>query len=66
MDLSSRASEARPGTHTPQPIERARRMGPRFRGDDRNACYSAATARAGPLQSVALAPISRTSNGVVW
>jgi len=32
--LSSRASAARPGTHTPCPIETARRMGPRFRGDD--------------------------------
>src|SRR6478752_5992772 len=28
-------ASARPGTHTPQSIERARRMGPRFRGDDR-------------------------------
>jgi hypothetical protein len=32
---SSRASEARPGTHTPCPIERVRRMGPRLRGDDK-------------------------------
>src|SRR5581483_7904329 len=32
---SSGPSEARAGTHTPQSIERARRMGPRLRGDDR-------------------------------
>src|SRR6185503_5325977 len=32
--LSSRASEARPGTHTPQFIDGTRRMGPRLRGDD--------------------------------
>jgi hypothetical protein len=32
--LSSRPSEARAGTHTPQPNERARRIGPRLRGDD--------------------------------
>ena len=33
---SSRASAfcARPGTHTPQPIEGLRSMGPRLRGDD--------------------------------
>ena len=34
---SSRASgrkRARPGTHTPCPIETPRRMGPRLRGDD--------------------------------
>ncbi len=31
---SKRASRVRPGTHTPQPIEWARRMGLRLRGDD--------------------------------
>ncbi len=34
---SSRPSEARAGTHTPQSIDSARRMGPRFRGDDTSA-----------------------------
>ena len=31
---SSRASEARPGTHTPHAFESTRSMGPRLRGDD--------------------------------
>jgi hypothetical protein len=39
--LSSRPSEARAGTHTPQPIECAQRMGPRLRGDDVRACCAA-------------------------
>src|SRR5690348_10318954 len=32
--LSSRPSNARAGTHSPRPVESARRMGPRLRGDD--------------------------------
>src|SRR6185312_4802531 len=35
MGLSSRSSKARVGTHTPQSIDMLRRMGPRFRGDNR-------------------------------
>ena len=31
--LSSRPSEARAGTHTPQPTGELRKMGPRLRGD---------------------------------
>src|ERR1700749_3862748 len=32
--LSSRASACEPGAHTPQFIDRTRRMGPHLRGDD--------------------------------
>ena len=39
---SSRPSAARAGTHTPQSIERARRMGPRLRGDDNKAARTTA------------------------
>ena len=35
IESSSRLSKARAGTHTPQPIEKPRRMGPRRRGDDK-------------------------------
>ncbi len=52
---SSRASAARPGTHTPQSIEKARPMGPRLRGDD--GCEDSGHSRRLRLAAAISAPI---------